>query len=169
VRIPGNEKADQIVKEALDEDISTTEIKTSRRPEESADRRWFQKERPKMEKRKQRDERKEVGRRQKEGYERNAKERASGNIQTQNRVYEGHPRRHGLKKEGVRNLLSATPIYSSITYCGNAKKLRTREWTWTWETNNGSTVWRRNLPPQKKSDCTTEYRNGKNNRKYLKS
>jgi ribonuclease HI len=26
VRIPGNEKADQIVKEALDEDISTTEI-----------------------------------------------------------------------------------------------------------------------------------------------
>jgi hypothetical protein len=36
-----------------------------------------------MEKRKQRDERKEAGRRQKGGYERNAKERASGDIQTQ--------------------------------------------------------------------------------------
>jgi hypothetical protein len=45
-----------------------------------------------MEKRKQKDERKETGRRQKGGYKRNAKERASGNIQTQNRVNEGHPR-----------------------------------------------------------------------------
>jgi hypothetical protein len=45
-----------------------------------------------MEKRKQQDERKETGGRQKGGYKRNAKERASGNIQTQNRVYEGHPR-----------------------------------------------------------------------------
>jgi hypothetical protein len=55
-----------------------------------ADRRGFQKERSKTEKRKQRDEIKEAGRRQKGGYERNAKERASGNIPTQNRVYEGH-------------------------------------------------------------------------------
>jgi hypothetical protein len=57
-----------------------------------ADQRGFQKERPKMEKLKQRDERKEAGRRQKGGYESNAKERASGNIQTRNRVSEGHPR-----------------------------------------------------------------------------
>jgi hypothetical protein len=49
-------------------------------------RRGFQKERPKMEKRKKQDEREEAGRRQKGGYERNAKERASGNIQTQNQV-----------------------------------------------------------------------------------
>jgi hypothetical protein len=42
-----------------------------------------------MEKRKQRDERKETGRRQKVGYER--KEQVAY-IQTQNRVYEGHPR-----------------------------------------------------------------------------
>jgi hypothetical protein len=51
------------------------------------DRRGFQKERPKMEKRKQRDERKETGRQQKGGYEKNAKERTSGNIQAQIRVY----------------------------------------------------------------------------------
>jgi hypothetical protein len=44
-----------------------------------------------MKKRKQRDERKETGRRQKRGYIRYSKERANGNIQTQNRVYEGHP------------------------------------------------------------------------------
>jgi hypothetical protein len=42
-----------------------------------------------MEKRKQRDERKEAERRQKGGYEKNAKQRASGNIHTQNRVYDG--------------------------------------------------------------------------------
>jgi hypothetical protein len=45
-----------------------------------ADRRGFQKKRLKMEKRKQRNERKEAGSRQKRGYESNAKERASGNI-----------------------------------------------------------------------------------------
>jgi hypothetical protein len=56
------------------------------------DRREFPKKRPKMEKRKQRDERKEAGRRHKGGYKRNAKEIASGNTQTQNRVYEGHSR-----------------------------------------------------------------------------
>jgi hypothetical protein len=72
------------------------------------DRRGFQKERPKIEKWKQRDERKEAGRRQKGGYE-----RASGNIQTLNRRAT-----HGPKMEG---------IYPSTTYCGNANKLRTRE------------------------------------------
>jgi hypothetical protein len=45
-----------------------------------------------MKKGKQRDERKETGRRKKREYIRNSKERANGNIQTQNRVYEGHPR-----------------------------------------------------------------------------
>jgi hypothetical protein len=55
-----------------------------------------------MEKRKQRDERKEAGRRQKGGYKRNAKEIASSNIQTQNRVYEDH---HGPKIKGVGNSL----------------------------------------------------------------
>jgi hypothetical protein len=87
---------------------------TDRRTEEMADRSEFQKERSKMEKRKQRDERKEAGSRRKGRYERNAKERASGNIQTQNRVNEGHGK-------------GATSIYPSNTYCGNARKLRTRE------------------------------------------
>jgi hypothetical protein len=64
------------------------------------DRRGFQKERPKMEKRKQRDERNETGRQQKGGYEKNAKKKASGKIQTQNRVYDGHPR---TKMERVSN------------------------------------------------------------------
>jgi ribonuclease HI len=58
--IPGNEKADQTAKEALGEDIST-----ARRPEEMVDRRGLQKKRPKKEKQKERDERKETGRRQK--------------------------------------------------------------------------------------------------------
>jgi hypothetical protein len=51
-----------------------------------AHRRGLPKERPKIEKRKQRDKRKEGG------YERIAKEIASGNIQTQNRVYKAHTR-----------------------------------------------------------------------------
>jgi hypothetical protein len=73
----------------MDKDIPTTE----RYPPDDL-KKWlteedFKKRRLKMEKRKQR---KETGRRQKGGYKRNVKERASGNIQTQNRVYEGHPR-----------------------------------------------------------------------------
>jgi ribonuclease HI len=74
--IPGNEKADQAAKEALDEDIPGKI--PARRPEEMIDQRGLQKKRPKMEKRKQQDERKEFGRRQKEGFKRSAKERASG-------------------------------------------------------------------------------------------
>jgi hypothetical protein len=66
------------------------------------DRREFQKERPRMKKRKQRDERKEAGRRQTRGYERNAKERASGNIQTQNLYTRAI---HGPKMEEVSNPL----------------------------------------------------------------
>jgi hypothetical protein len=49
------------------------------------DRRGFQKERTKMLKRKQRDERKEAECQQKGGYEKNVKESSSGNIQIQNR------------------------------------------------------------------------------------
>jgi hypothetical protein len=75
--IPGNEKADQVAKEALDVNPSTTERYPPEEPEEMVDRRGLQKKRSKMEKRKQRDERKETGRRQKAGYN---KERASGNI-----------------------------------------------------------------------------------------
>jgi hypothetical protein len=75
-----------------------------------------------MEKRKQLDERKDVGRRRKkERYERNVEKKASGNIQTQNRVYEGHPRPQD-SLSAIHYAPSATPIYPS-----NAKKLRTRE------------------------------------------
>jgi hypothetical protein len=84
-----------------------------------------------MEKRKQRDERKEAGHRQKGGYKRNVKGRASSNIQTQNRAYEGHPRPQDGRGWKFSMPLSATLIYPSTTYCGNAKKLRTRKRTWT--------------------------------------
>jgi hypothetical protein len=55
---------------------------------------------------------------------------------------------HGPKLEGVSNSLCpfATPIYPSSTYCVNANKLRTRERTWTFIKNNGTTgkkVWKR--------------------------
>jgi hypothetical protein len=75
------------------------------------------------------------------------------------------------RPEDDLNAPSATPIYLSTPYCGNAKKLTTRVWTWTWERNNGSTgkkVWKRKLTTQKKSDCTTGYRNGENNQKVSK-
>jgi hypothetical protein len=98
--------------------------------------RGFQKERPKMDKRKQRDERKEIARRRKQetiGMPRKEQVAIS-------RLRTGFTRAtHGPKMEGVVNAPSATPIYPSTTYCGNAKKLRTRERTWTWERNNGST------------------------------
>jgi ribonuclease HI len=74
--IPGKQKANQAAKEALDEDIPTTE----RYPPDDL--------RPNMEKRKQRDERKEIRRRQKAGNKRNAMDRENSNIQTQNRVFE---------------------------------------------------------------------------------
>jgi hypothetical protein len=115
-------------KEALHENISTTE----RYPPDDL-KKWL------TEERKQRDERKDTGRRQKEGYERKAKERSSGNIQTQNRVYEGHPRpQDGSGQQstiplsidrGIVDCFIYTPIYPA--YCRNAKKLRTRERTWT--------------------------------------
>jgi hypothetical protein len=83
-----------------------------------ADRRGFQKDRPKMEKRKQRDERKEA-----EDVDR--KEDTKG----MPRKEQVPISRLGPKMEGVRihYAPSATPIYLLTTYCANAKKLRTRE------------------------------------------
>jgi hypothetical protein len=86
-----------------------------------------------MEKRKQREEKNEAGRRQKIGYKRNVKERASGNIQTQNRVYEGHPPPTVPKWKGlaIHYAPSVIPIYPSTPYYENAMKRKTRERTWT--------------------------------------
>jgi hypothetical protein len=78
-RIPSNKKANQAVKEALDEDIPTSE----KYPPDDL-KKWLTEEDfkdGKMETRKP-----EVDR----GFKRNAKERARGNIQTQNQIYEGH-------------------------------------------------------------------------------
>jgi hypothetical protein len=64
-----------------------------------------------MEKRKQRDEIKEAERRQKGRYKRNAKERASDNIQTQNRLYEGHSRpQDGRGQQSIMPLLQHPSI-----------------------------------------------------------
>jgi hypothetical protein len=64
------------------------------------DRRGLQKNRPKMEKRKQQDEKKVTGRRQKGRHKKNAKKRASGNIQTQTRYTRAT---HGPKMEEIDN------------------------------------------------------------------
>jgi hypothetical protein len=77
-----------------------------------------------MEKWKQRDERKETERRQKGGYKR--KEQVA--ISSLRTGYTRAPRRKSL---ATHYAPSATLIYPSTTYCGNAKKLRTREQTWT--------------------------------------
>jgi hypothetical protein len=110
--IPGNEKADQAKKETLVEDMSTTE-----RYSQDDLKKWFteedfKKKKPKIEKR---DRKKKARRRQKGGYKKYAKEKASGR----------------LRMEGVSNPLRPfyRPIYPSTTYCGNAKKLMTREQT----------------------------------------
>jgi hypothetical protein len=109
----------------------------ARRPEEMVDRRRLHKKRPKMEKRKQRDEREEPGRRQKGGYKRNTNETASVNIQTQNRVYKGHPRpQEGpsttweLENE-QRTMDQREKIY------GKDDWLRKRYWKFTTEYRNG--------------------------------
>jgi hypothetical protein len=65
-----------------------------------------------MLKQKQRDERKEAGRRQKGGYKRNAKERGSGNIQTLNRIYEGHSR-----PQDGRGWQSTMPLLQDRSFC----------------------------------------------------
>jgi hypothetical protein len=78
--------------------------------EEMADRRRLQKKRPKMEKRKQRDERKEAGRRQKGRYKRKSKERASSNIQTQNRVCEGY-----LRLQDGKSWKSSLPLLQHLS------------------------------------------------------
>jgi hypothetical protein len=70
--------------------------------------------------------RKEDRRRQEGGYKRNAKERPSGNIQTQNRVYDGTAPR--WKGWAIHYATSATPIYPSTTNmweCKEAEDQRT--------------------------------------------
>jgi hypothetical protein len=89
--ILGNETADQAAKEALDEDISTTERYPPDDPKKwltaedfkKRDQKW-KNGNNKMKERKLDVDRKEDTK----GMPR----KASGNIQTQNRVYEGHPR-----------------------------------------------------------------------------
>jgi hypothetical protein len=89
VGIPGNEKTDQAAKEALDEDISTTErypiwrngwpksiSKRETKDGKTETTTWKKGSRKSTERR----------------IQRNAKKRANGNIQTQNRVYKGHTR-----------------------------------------------------------------------------
>jgi hypothetical protein len=103
--IPCNEKADQAAKEALDEDIPTTE---SYPPDDL--KKWLTEEDFKNR------ERKEAGRRQKKGYKRNANKRASGNIQTQKRIYEGHPRpQDGRGWQSTMPLLQNQSIRQPLT------------------------------------------------------
>jgi hypothetical protein len=77
----------------------------ARRPEEMVDRRGLKKKRPKIEKRKQRDERKEAGCRHKGGYKRNAKKRAISRL------------RIGYTRKGlpIHYAPSATSIYPSTS------------------------------------------------------
>jgi hypothetical protein len=101
---PPNEKADQAAKEALHEDIATTETY----PPDDLKKWLFEEDFNKRDHKWKNgnNERKDAGRRQKRGYEKNAKEIASGNIQTQNRVYEGHPRpQHGRGQQFTMTLL----------------------------------------------------------------
>jgi hypothetical protein len=73
LKLLSNEKADQAAKEALDEDISSTETYPSDDMNKWLTEEDFKKrDEIKMEKRKKRDERTETRRRQKRGYERNA-------------------------------------------------------------------------------------------------
>jgi hypothetical protein len=91
-----------------------------------ADRRGFQKERPNMEKRKQRDERKKPAVDRKEDTKGMPRKEQVAISRLRTRYTRAT---HGNKMEGVsiHYAPSATPIYPSTTYCGNAKKLRTRE------------------------------------------
>jgi hypothetical protein len=68
---------------------------------------------------------------------------------------------HCPKMEEVSNLLC--PFCN--TYPSTKKKLRTREWAWTWKRNNGSTG---KYNYAKEIGLKTEYRNGKNNWKVSK-
>jgi hypothetical protein len=75
------------------------------------------------------------------------------------------------KELAIHYAPSATLIYPSTIYCGNVNKLKTRERTWPCIKKNGSTGkkgWKKWLTTQKKSDCTTEYRNEKKNYKKNK-
>jgi hypothetical protein len=122
-----------------------------------------------MEKRKQRDERKETGRRQEEGYERKEQVAIS-------RLRTGYTRAtHGPKMEGVSNpLCPSCNIYLSVDNilweCKETEDqrmntdMRKEQWI------NGNKWMEKMFDYAKKTDClcTTEYRNGKNNRKVSK-
>jgi hypothetical protein len=108
--IPGNKKADQAAKEALDEDISTTE-----RYSQDDLKKWLTEE--DFKKRDQRWKNKMIQR----------------NKQVKHSVpsIRGPPTVSRWKGLTTHYTHSATTIYPSTAYCGNAKKLRTRQQTWT--------------------------------------
>jgi hypothetical protein len=115
--IPGNEKANQAAKEALDEDISTTE----RNPPDDL-KKWLTEENFKK-----RDQR----------WKSENNEMKGNQTLTERRIQkecQGKSKWQYLDSElgiATHYAPSATPIYPLTTYCGNAKKLRTREQTWT--------------------------------------
>jgi hypothetical protein len=144
--LPSNEKADQAAKKALHGDIPTTERYTpydlkkwlTKEDFKKRDQRWKNGNNEMKEKKPDVDRKENIKR---------MKENTKGKSKWQYPDSE-----QGIK--GSPTALSATPIYPSTTYYGNAKKLRTRERTWTRIKNNGSTgkkVWNRLLTTQKKS------------------
>jgi hypothetical protein len=109
--IPGNKRADQATKEALDKDISTTERYPPLRLEEMVDRRGLQKKSPKMEKRK--------------GNQTSTERRIQKECQ-------GKSKWQYLDSEpGIQGPPTAArwKALGRSTNCGNAEKLRTRERT----------------------------------------
>jgi hypothetical protein len=107
----GNEKVDQAAKEALDEDISTTE----RYPPDDL-KKWLTEEDFKKRDQRWKNGNNEMKERKpdvdrKEDTKGMPRKRASGNIQTQNRVYEGHPRpQYGRDKQSTMPLLQHLSI-----------------------------------------------------------
>jgi hypothetical protein len=125
--IPGNKRVNQAAKEALDEDISTTE----RYPPDDL-KKWLTEDDFKK-----RDKRWKNGNNDMKEREPDVdrKEDTKGMRRKDqvaiSRLRTGYKRAtYGTKMDGVSNPPSVTPIYSSTTYCGNAKKLRTRKRTW---------------------------------------
>jgi hypothetical protein len=138
VEIPGNEKVNQAVKKTLDQDISITEWYP---PDDL--KKWLTEE--DFKKREQRLKNRnhemkvlksDVDRKEDTKVMQRKKQVTIFRLEPGIRRPPKAPR---WKWSAIHCALSVTPIYPSTTYCGNAKKLRTREWAWTWERNNGST------------------------------